>query len=98
MKRRVVITGLGVISPIGNNTKKFWESLCAGISGIGPITHFDATGFDSRIAGEVNDFDTAKYLSPKEIKRADRFTQFAIAFLPPLALNLAAYFLPKQAL
>lgn len=79
MKRRIVITGLGLISPVGNDVKSFWQSLCAGRSGIGKITHFDASAYDSKIAGEVRDFDPAKYLSPKDIRRTDRFTQFAVA-------------------
>lgn len=78
MKRRVVITGLGVISPVGNDVKSLWESLCAGTSGIGKITHFDASGYDSQIAGEVKGFDPTKYLTPKDIKRTDMFTQYAV--------------------
>jgi 3-oxoacyl-[acyl-carrier-protein] synthase II len=79
MKRRVVITGLGIVSPIGNDKDKFWESLCAGTSGISKITSFDASAYTSRIAGEVKDFDAASYMSLKDIKRSDRFTQFAVA-------------------
>jgi 3-oxoacyl-[acyl-carrier-protein] synthase II len=79
MKRRVVITGLGIISPVGNDVNSFWGSLCAGKSGIGKITHFDTAEYDSKIAGEVKDFDPARYISPKDVKRTDRFTQFAIA-------------------
>jgi len=79
MKRRVVITGLGVLSPIGTNKDSFWESLCAGISGVGKITHFDASDFTSQIAGEVNDFDPAEYFGPKELRRTDKFVQFAVA-------------------
>ena len=94
MKRRVVITGLGAISPVGNDIQKFWESLCAGKSGIGRITHFDATEYDSKIAGEVEGFDPNKYLSPKDVKRTDRFTQFAIAAskisIDDSGLNLAS--------
>jgi 3-oxoacyl-[acyl-carrier-protein] synthase II len=79
MKKRVVITGLGVVSPVGNNKDFFWESLCAGRSGVSKITSFDATGYSSRIAGEVKDFDCLPYMSSKDIKRSDRFTQFAVA-------------------
>jgi 3-oxoacyl-[acyl-carrier-protein] synthase II len=78
MKRRVVITGLGIVSPIGNDKDRFWESLCAGTSGISKITSFDASAYTSRIAGEVRDFDAACYMSLKDIKRSDRFTQFAV--------------------
>jgi 3-oxoacyl-[acyl-carrier-protein] synthase II len=79
MKRRVVITGLGIVSPIGNGRDKFWESLCAGKSGISKITSFDASAFSSRIAGEIRDFDPTVYMSPKDVKRSDRFAQFAVA-------------------
>lgn len=78
MRRRVVITGLGVISPLGNDIKSFWDALCAGKSGIGKITYFDASGHDSQIAGEVKNFDPSRYLSPKDVKRADLFTQYAV--------------------
>lgn len=76
---RVVITGMGVISPIGSTLKDFWDGNCKGKNGVGPITRFDATGFDSRMAAEVKDFDPLKYISPKEVKRNARFCQMAIA-------------------
>ena len=80
MTRRVVVTGVGVVSPIGNDAATMWRHLIAGTSGIGPITQFDATAFDSRIAGEVKAFDAARYqISPKEQKRMERFVQFAVA-------------------
>ncbi|NQT90676.1 MAG: beta-ketoacyl-ACP synthase II [Candidatus Omnitrophica bacterium] len=78
-RRRVVITGLGTISPIGNDTKTFWDSLCAGKSGIGKITHFDTTGFTSRIAGEIRGYDPSKYLTPKDRRRTDIFVQYAVS-------------------
>lgn len=78
-KRRVVITGVGVISPVGNDARTFWASLLAGKSGIGPVTHFDAREFPTRIAGEVKDFDPSAYMDKKDVKRTDRFVQFAIA-------------------
>lgn len=78
MKRRVVITGLGVVSPIGSGISKFWDSLLSGKSGIGNITHFDASDFTTRIAGEIKDFDPSKYLLPKDLKRIDQFTQYAV--------------------
>ena len=78
--RRVVVTGLGVISPVGNNLKTFWDNLVHGRSGIGRITQFDASTYDCQIAGEVEDFNPAEYLrNPKEVRRTDRFTQFAMA-------------------
>jgi 3-oxoacyl-[acyl-carrier-protein] synthase II len=79
MTRRVVVTGFGVITPVGHDVPSMWHSLLAGRSGVGPITQFDASAFASRIAAEVKQFDPSKYLSPKEIKRSERFVQFAIA-------------------
>jgi len=80
MKKRVVITGLGVISPVGNDVASFWKSLTEGKSGVGPITSFDAADFDSRIAAEVKDFDPTHYgISLKDTKRTAKFVQFAIA-------------------
>ena len=78
--RRVVVTGLGVISPVGNNLKTFWDNLVHGRSGIGRITQFDASTYDCQIAGEVENFNPAEYLkNPKDVRRTDRFTQFAMA-------------------
>lgn len=80
MKKRVVVTGLGVISPVGNDVSSFWESLKNAKSGVGPITSFDAAGFDSRIAAEVKNFDPTHYgISLKEIKRTAKFVQYAVA-------------------
>jgi len=77
---RVVVTGLGVISPVGNSVPVFWQALKEGKSGVGPITSFDASKFDSKIAGEVKGFDPAFYgLSSKDVKRMDKFTLYAIA-------------------
>ncbi|MEA5465015.1 beta-ketoacyl-ACP synthase II [Leptothoe sp. PORK10 BA2] len=78
-KKRVVITGMGAITPIGNNLEAYWQALLAGKSGIGPITHFDASNHKCRIAGEVKGFDPSEYLDAKDAKRTDRFAQFAIA-------------------
>ncbi|MDD4601274.1 3-oxoacyl-[acyl-carrier-protein] synthase 2 [bioreactor metagenome] len=78
MKKRVVITGLGAITPIGIGKDEFWQALINGKSGIGPITRFDASDFTSQIAGEVKDFDPTQYIDKKESKRMDRFTQFAV--------------------
>lgn len=77
-KRRVVITGIGVITPVGNNKEAFWKAICQGKNGIYKITAFDTTGFTSQMAGEVKDFNPAKFLSSKDIKRTDRFVQFAM--------------------
>jgi 3-oxoacyl-[acyl-carrier-protein] synthase II len=76
---RVVVTGLGVLSPVGIGIGPFWDSLTAGRSGIGPITRFDARDFPTRIAGEVKDFDPGQWLDRKEARRMDRFAQFAVA-------------------
>lgn len=79
MKKRVVITGLGAVTPIGIGTEIFWENLIAGKSGVGPITQFDTTDFGVKIAGEVKDFDYTQYMDKKEGKRMDKVTQFAVA-------------------
>ena len=79
MKRRVVITGLGAITPLGTGVKKSWQALTNGESGIGPITRFDATNFRTRIAGEVKDFEPADFIERKQLRRIDRFIQFALA-------------------
>jgi 3-oxoacyl-[acyl-carrier-protein] synthase II len=79
-KNRVVITGLGIISPLGNDVSTLWRALKDGKSGVGTITSFDATGFDSRIAGEVKGFDPRLYgMSFKDVKRMDKFAQYAVA-------------------
>jgi 3-oxoacyl-[acyl-carrier-protein] synthase II len=78
-KRRVVVTGVGLVSPLGVGTQATWEGLLAGRSGIGPITKFDATGYATRIAGEVHGFDPELYLDKKEIKKADTFIHYAVA-------------------
>jgi len=78
-RKRVVITGLGAITPLGNTLDEYWEGLLSGRSGIGPITRFDAARHACRIAGEVKDFDPQAYMDRKEAKRMDRFAQFAVA-------------------
>ncbi len=78
-RRRVVVTGLGAISPIGNTVPEAWGNLLAGKSGIGPITRFDASAFASRIAGEVKNFDVTEYLSAKEARRMDVFIHYGMA-------------------
>lgn len=77
--RRVVITGLGLVTPLGIGVPKTWEKLCQGQSGIGPITRFDASQFPVQIAGEVKDFDPGAYIEKKEIKKMDTFIHFAVA-------------------
>ena len=78
-RRRVVVTGLGIVCPIGNTVAEAWSSALAAKSGVGRITHFDASVLSSRIAGEVKNFDVAAYLSPKEARRMDRFIHLGIA-------------------
>ncbi len=78
-RRRVVVTGLGAVSPVGNTVSETWENIVAGKSGIGPITRFDATAFSARIAGEVKGFDIGTYLSPKEARRMDIFIHYGMA-------------------
>jgi 3-oxoacyl-[acyl-carrier-protein] synthase II len=78
-RKRVVVTGLGAITPIGNPLQEYWEGLLSGRNGIGPITLFDPSNHSCRIAGEVKGFDPHEYLDRKEAKRMDRFAQFAIA-------------------
>ncbi|HEY9762822.1 MAG TPA: beta-ketoacyl-ACP synthase II [Trichocoleus sp.] len=78
-KKRVVVTGMGAITPIGNTLAEYWEGLISGRNGIGLITAFDASNHAARIAGEVKGFDPANFLDRKEIKRMDRFSQFAVA-------------------
>ncbi len=77
--RRVVVTGLGMITPVGLDTELSWKALCAGMSGIGLITQFNDKSIPSQIAGEVKGFDPAAYIEPKEIKKMDRFIHLAIA-------------------
>src|SRR6476661_10221461 len=77
--RRVVITGIGLVSSLGIGTEANWQALCAGCSGIGPITKFDASQFSTRIAGEVKSFDPLRFLEKKDVKKMDVFIQYAIA-------------------
>ncbi|KGI77944.1 beta-ketoacyl-ACP synthase II [Oleiagrimonas soli] len=78
-KRRVVVTGLGMVSPVGNDVATSWANITAGNSGIGDITHFDASTFPTRISGEVRDFDPAQYIAPKDIKKMDPFIHYGVA-------------------
>jgi len=78
-KRRVVVTGLGIVSPLGNDLATSWDGIVNGRSGIGPITHFDASAFPTRIAGEVKDCDPARWIAPKDIKKMDPFVHYGVA-------------------
>ena len=79
MSRRVVITGMGAVTPLGNNVNDFWQGLKRGKTGIGPITKFDTTNFKVKLAGEVRDFDPKAYMDFKTAKRMEEFCHFAIA-------------------
>ncbi|HAR61853.1 MAG: beta-ketoacyl-[acyl-carrier-protein] synthase II [Candidatus Margulisiibacteriota bacterium] len=79
MKKRVVITGLGTVNPLGNNVNTYWENLCAGKSGIDFVTRFDASDYTTKVAGEVKGFNPEEYLEKKEARRMSRFIQFAVA-------------------
>jgi 3-oxoacyl-[acyl-carrier-protein] synthase II len=78
-KRRVVITGLGILSPVGNDLASSWDGIVNGRSGIGPITHFDASAFATRISGEVKGFDPSAWIAPKDIKKMDPFVHYGVA-------------------
>ncbi len=76
--KRVVVTGIGAVTPIGNDAATFWQNIKAGVCGIGPVTHFDTEGFKTKIAGEVKDFDVTKVIEKKEARKMDLFTQYAV--------------------
>jgi 3-oxoacyl-[acyl-carrier-protein] synthase II len=79
MSTRVAVTGIGMVTPVGNDTATSWEAIKQGVSGGGPITHFEPGAYETRIAAEVKGFDPLKYMDRKEARRADRFTQFSLA-------------------
>ena len=81
-KRRIVITGLGAVTPLGCSVDLFWKGIIEGKNGIGPITSFDCSAFTTRFAGECRDFDPLKWIEAKNLTRLDRFAQFALAALP----------------
>ena len=79
MKRRVLITGLGALTPVGNSVEEAWEGVCAGRSGIGPITKFDCSAHETKIAGEIKNFDPLVHVNKKELRRYDDFIVYALA-------------------
>src|SRR2546430_6763668 len=101
--RRVVVTGIGLVSSLGIGTESNWAALIGGRSGVGPITHFDAAQFATRIAGEVKGFDPLRFIDRKDVKKMDVFIQYAIAasqfamddaalqITPELAPNVGVY-------
>src|ERR1700758_4467584 len=78
-RRRVVVTGLGIVCPVGNDVQGAWRQLLAGVSGITRITRFDASAYRCQIGGEVKDFDVARYVAAKEIRRMDVFIHYGVA-------------------
>ncbi len=94
-KRRIVITGLGVISPVGNTKDEFWKSLIEGKSGVAGIKAFDPDGFTSHIAAEVKGFDPSRFINPKDLKRMDKFVQYAVS-ASKMALDDAGLDLGKE--
>jgi 3-oxoacyl-[acyl-carrier-protein] synthase II len=93
--RRIAVTGIGIVSPIGTGHEAFWSSALAGRSGVGPVSLFDASGHASRIAGEVRDFDPARWIDPKTRKRLARFSQFAVV-AARLAIEDAGFEIEKS--
>ena len=77
--RRVVVTGMGAVTPLGNDLASTWEGVVNGRSGIGPVTHFDTTGFTTRIAGEIRDFDPTAFVPPKDAKKMEPFIHYGLA-------------------
>src|SRR3989338_952059 len=94
-KRRIVITGLGVISPVGNTKDEFWKSLIEGKSGVASVKAFDPDGFTSHIAAEVKGFDPSRFINPKDLKRMDKFVQYAVS-ASKMALDDAGLDLGKE--
>ena len=78
-KRRVVVTGMGIISPVGNSLDEAWSNIVAGRSGVGAVTHFDVANYPTRIAAEVKNFDVTQYITPKDVKKMDPFVHYGIA-------------------
>jgi 3-oxoacyl-[acyl-carrier-protein] synthase II len=94
-ERRVVVTGLGVVTALGSDLQTFWGNICSGKSGIDRITRWDASAFDCQIAAEIKDFDPKKYVDHKEVRRTDRYTQFSVA-ASKLAVADSQLDLPKE--
>ena len=95
--RRIVVTGLGLVTPLGTGVEKTWAALCAGQSGIGRITKFDPTGYDAQIAGEVRDFDPGRFIEKKEIKKMDTFIHYAVGAAQLAVEDAALTVAPEEA-
>jgi len=104
--RRVVITGMGVVSPLGSDVETFWKRLIAGESGIGPVTRFDTSKYDTRFAAEVQGYRTEEFMDRKDIRRTDLFVQYAIgaaaqavkqAGVSPQSVDVNRYGVPTTA-
>src|SRR4051812_33855635 len=87
MSRRVVVTGMGVLSPLGHNVEQTWEAITAGKSGVGPITHFDASNYLVKIAAELKDWDPASVMPAKDVRRRDRYQHFILAAAKEAAVS-----------
>ena len=85
--RRVVVTGLGALTPIGNNVNDFWQSLINGVSGAGPITKFDASKFKTKFACELKNFDPLNFIEKAEARKYDLFTQYALIAADEAVVN-----------
>jgi len=96
-KRRIVVTGLGLVTPLGTGVEKTWKAICAGQSGIGRITKFDPTGYDAQIAGEVKDFDPAQFIEKKDIKKMDAFIHYAVGAAQMAADDAGLKVSPEEA-
>jgi len=97
LSKRVVITGLGAITPVGNDVETMWQALVAGRSGVGPLTHFDPAPFETKFAAEVKGFDPAALFGRKDARRMDRFTQFAVAAAGQAIADAALRVTPENA-
>ncbi len=95
--RRIVVTGLGLVTPLGTGVDKTWTALCAGQSGIGRITRFDPAGYDAQIAGEVKDFDAGQFIEKKEIKKMDTFIHYAVGAALMAVDDAGLKVLPEEA-
>ncbi|MBD0316069.1 MAG: beta-ketoacyl-ACP synthase II [Nitrospiraceae bacterium] len=95
--RRIVVTGLGLVTPLGTGVEKTWTALCAGQSGIGRITRFDPAGYDAQIAGEVKDFDASQFIEKKEIKKMDTFIHYAVGAALMAVDDAGLKILPEEA-